>query len=85
MCKAKLECYGRFIQRHIVILLRHCLINSHYIIIINLEKKCTTLIKKCLSSTNAVVNIISNIAIYNPMSTEGKNYRSVLDVTAWSV
>ena len=29
---------------------------------------------------NSVVNIISNIAICNPMSTAGKNYRSVLDV-----
>ena len=32
----------------------------------------TTFIKKCLSSTNSVVNIISNIAICNPMSTAGK-------------
>ena len=29
---------------------------------------------------NSVVNLISNIAICNPMSTAGKNYRSVLDV-----
>ena len=36
--------------------------------------------KKCLSSTNSVVNIISNIAICNPMSTAGSHYRSVLDV-----
>ena len=46
----------------------------------NLEKRFTTFIKICLSSTNSVVNIISNIAICNPMSTAGKNYRSVLDV-----
>ena len=46
----------------------------------NLEKKITTFIKKCLSSNNSVVNIISNIAICNPMSTAGKNYWSVLDV-----
>ena len=46
----------------------------------NLDKRFTTFIKKCLSSTNSVVNIISNIAICNPMSTAGKNYRSVLDV-----
>ena len=31
-------------------------------------------------NSNSVVNIISNIAICNPMSTAGKNYRSVLDV-----
>ena len=30
--------------------------------------------------TNSVVNIISNIAICNSMSTAGKNYRCVLDV-----
>ena len=47
---------------------------------INLEKRFTTYIKKCLSSTNSAVFIISNIAIYNPMSTACKNYRSVLDV-----
>ena len=47
----------------------------------NLEKRFTTFIKKCLSSTNSVVNIISNIAICNPMHvTAGKSYRSVLDV-----
>ena len=33
-----------------------------------------------LSSTNSVVNIISNIAICNLMSTAGKFFRSVLDV-----
>ena len=47
---------------------------------INLEKRFTKFIMKCLSSTNSVVNIISNIAICNPMSTAGKNYRSALDV-----
>ena len=46
----------------------------------NPEKRFTTFIKKYLSSTNSVVNTISNIAICNPMSTAGKNYRSVLDV-----
>ena len=47
---------------------------------INLVKRFTTFIKKCLSSTNFAVNIMSNFAICNPMSTAGKNYRSVLDV-----
>ena len=46
----------------------------------NLENGFTTFIKKCVSSTKSVVIIISNIAICNPMSTMGKNYRSVLDV-----
>ena len=36
-------------------------------------------IKKCLSSSNSIVNVISQIAICNPMSTAGKNYRWVLD------
>ena len=30
-------------------------------------------------SSNSIVNVISQIAICNPMSTAGKNYRSVLD------
>ena len=47
---------------------------------INIEKRFTTFIQKCLSSTNSVVNIFSNIAICNPMSTSGKSYMSVLDV-----
>ena len=47
---------------------------------INLKKRFTTFIKKCLSSTNSVVNIMSNITIYNPMSTAVKNIRFVLDV-----
>ena len=47
---------------------------------INIEKTFTMFIKKCLSITNSVVNIIFNIAICNAMSTAGKNYRSVLDV-----
>ena len=46
----------------------------------NLEKRFTTFIKKYLSSTNSVVNIISSIDICNPMSTTGRNYRFVLDV-----
>ena len=36
-------------------------------------------IKKCLSSSNSIVNVISHITICNPVSTAGKNYRSVLD------
>ena len=47
---------------------------------INIEQRFTTFIKKCLSSTNSVVNIIFNIAICKPMSTACKKYRSVRDV-----
>ena len=43
------------------------------------EKRFIRFIKKCLSSSNSIVNVISQIAICNPMSTAGKNYRSVLD------
>ena len=49
----------------------------------DLENRFTTFIKKCLSSTNSVVSIISNIAICNPMSTAGKNYKSVRDVNGY--
>ena len=45
-----------------------------------LIRRVATFIKKCLSRTNSVVNINSNIAICNPMSTSSKNYSFVLDV-----
>ena len=45
----------------------------------SLERRFIRFIKKCLSSSNSIVNVISQIAICNPMSTAGKNYRSVLD------
>ena len=46
---------------------------------VSLERRFIRFIKKCLSSYNSIVNVISHIAICNPMSTAGKNYRSVLD------
>ena len=46
---------------------------------VSLERRCIRFIKKCLSSSNSIVNVISHIAICNLMSTAGKNYRSVLD------
>ena len=46
---------------------------------VSLERRFIRFIKKCLSSSNSIVNVISQIAICNPMSTAGKNYRSVLD------
>ena len=38
-------------------------------------------ISKCLSisSSNSIVNLISHLAITNPLSNAGKNYRSVID------
>ena len=46
---------------------------------VSLKRRFFRFIKKCLSSSNSIVNVISHIAICNPMSTAGKNYRSVLD------
>ena len=46
---------------------------------VSLERRCIRFINKCLSSVNSIVNVISHIAICNPMSTAGKNYGSVLD------
>ena len=47
---------------------------------INLERRFIRFINKCLSNSNSIVNVISLIAICNPMSTAGnKLYRSVLD------
>ena len=46
---------------------------------VSLERRFIRFINKCLSSSNSIINVISHIAICNPMSTAGKNYRSVLD------
>ena len=44
----------------------------------NQEKRFTAFMKKSLSSTKFVGNIISNIAICNPMSTTGRNGSNVV-------
>ena len=36
---------------------------------VSLERRFIRFIKKCLSSSNSIVNVISQIAICNPMST----------------
>ena len=46
---------------------------------VSLERRFIRFINNCLSSSNSIVNVISHIAICNPMSTVGKYYRSVLD------
>ena len=46
---------------------------------VSLERRFICFINKCFSSSISIVNVISHIAICNPMSTAGKNYRSVLD------
>ena len=54
-------------------------LSDQFPIKVSLEKKFICFIKKCLSSSNFIVNVIFYIAICNPMSTVGKIYRSVLD------
>ena len=54
-------------------------LSDQFPIKVSLERRFTRFIKKCLSSSNSIVNVISHIAICNPISTAGKNYRSVLD------
>ena len=64
-------------------LVTHCdviaALSDQFPIKVSLERRFIRFIKKCLSSSNSIVNVISHIAICNPMSTAGKNYRSVLD------
>ena len=47
---------------------------------VSLERIFIRFINKCLSSSNSIVNVISHFAIYNPMSTAGTNYRSVITI-----
>ena len=54
-------------------------LSDQFPIKVSLERRFIRFIKTCLSSSNSMVNVISHIAICNPMSTAGKNYRSVLD------
>ena len=54
-------------------------LSDQFPIKVSLERRFLCFIEKCLSSSNSFVNVISHIAICNPMSTAGKNYRSVLD------
>ena len=44
-----------------------------------LQNRFISFISKCLSSSNGIVNLISHLAITNPLSSAGKNYRSVID------
>ena len=53
-------------------------LSDQFPIKVSLERRFTRFIKKGLSSSNSIVNVISHITICIPMSTAGKNYRSVL-------
>ena len=44
-----------------------------------LQKRFISFISKCLSSSNSIVNLISHLAITNPLPSAVKNYRSVID------
>ena len=48
-------------------------------LIVNLEKRFKKFIVKNLSCSNPLVSIISKIALSNPMSDTGCNYRNLLD------
>ena len=47
--------------------------------ILSLKKRLTKCISACLSTSNCIVKIITEIAICNPMSCSGDNYRELLD------
>ena len=44
-----------------------------------LQKRFISSISKRLSSSNSIVNLISHLAITNPLSSVDENYRSVID------
>ena len=46
-------------------------LSDQFPIKVSLERRFIRFIKKCLSSSNSIVNVISQIAICNPMSTAG--------------
>ncbi len=50
-------------------------------LMLNLQRRFMRFIEKCLSSENCIVRIISEVAISNPMSCAGSNFRSLLDST----
>ena len=48
-------------------------------LILRMKKKIIKFISACLSTSNCIVKIITEIAICNPMSCSGDNYRELLD------
>ena len=48
-------------------------------LILSLKKRFIKFISACLSTSNCIVKIITEIAICNPMSCSGDNYRELLD------
>ena len=48
-------------------------------LISTLQNRFIRFMSTCLSSSNCILKVISHLAISNPMSAEGKNYRSLID------
>ena len=54
-------------------------LSNQFPLILSLKKKFIKFIRNCLSCQNNIVKIISQVAICNPMSNTGSNYRCTLD------
>ena len=54
-------------------------VSNQILLIFSLKKICIQFISACLSTSNCIVKIITEIAICNPMSCSGDNYRELLD------
>ena len=54
-------------------------ISNQIPLILSLKKISIKCISACLSTSNCIVKIITEIAICNPMSCSGDNYRELLD------
>ena len=57
-------------------------LSNQFPLILRLKKRFIKLISNCLVSQNNIVKIISQVAICNPMSNTGSNYRGTLDSDA---
>ena len=68
---------GVLIPEHNVILLPA--VSNQIPLILSLKKGLIKCISACLSTSNCIVKIITEIAICNPMSCSGDNYRELLD------
>ena len=63
-------------------------LSDQFPIMVSLEKRFTRFIKKCLSSSNSIVKVISHIAICNPMLNDieldaNGDYNTNQMVTSW--
>ncbi len=49
-----------------------------YVLDVQLKYRCIYFLKKCLDHDNSTVKIVALIALNNPMSCEGNNYKHIL-------